>query len=250
MEFFMLRANKAEAGMSIIEIVIGLGIFGIFATASFKLYTDFTEHQWAARNQMQVKNEVGVATAAINKYFPGSIVLNSTTNPVMDSNIWQCVGGACSLRSDNRQDGIELVTSCESTQQHSILKKLSFENLSTLKAEDNCAICGVGERPKLDVVFYRSGVESGRLKFPKSSVTAGKVDGLVGMSLCFSVPARATAGGDVFDQWVVSLVPIYFSGSPKASDATSDLTSKFRSVRETLLLGPMEQLGSKIKVIK
>ncbi len=250
MGFFMSRENNSNAGMSIIELVVALGIFGILAAASYRMYGEFTEQQWSARNQVVVKQEVSPATAAINKYFPGAIVLNSPDNPVADTNTWQCSGGACSLRSDNRQNGIELLTSCESTQGNNILKRLSFEKLGTLSEADNCAICRTGERPTLEIIFYSAGTASGRMKYPKQPASSLDLKGLVGMSICFSVPPRTTPDGDAFDQWVISLVPVYFSRIPKGSDSDDQLQSKFVSVRESLMLGPMEQLGSKIKVIK
>jgi hypothetical protein len=209
-----------------------------------------TDSQWGVNNRLTVKENIQAATLAINKYFPAAVTLNNPTDPLTDAAVWSCSAGVCSLRSDNKQNGIEVLTRCGSSAVDPILKKTPFETVETMKAADNCMVCDAGQRPRVLVNFYQGGVVINTYRIPKNATTGRVSDGVVAMGLCFAAPPRTTASGQVYDQWVVTLVPMYFARPPKATDTSDDLKSILLSHRENIMIGPMEQLGTKMKVIE
>lgn len=245
----MSHENNNISGMSLVELLVSVGVLGVFLTGAYTIYNQFQERQWAVNNQLLVKEEMQSAARVVNKAFPAAITLNNPDNPMSDPNIWSCSGETCSLVSD-KQNGVELSGVCVPTKNSPILEKVPFHQVETVKASDNCFVCGEGKRPRILFKMYKNGAEVGQFKFPKTAGDAQRLLGIVGMSLCFSAPPRTQGADTFYDQWIVSLVPMYFAHYPKLTDTDSELKAKLASVREIIMLGPLEQLGSKIKVIK
>ena len=247
----MSRVTNKTSGMTLVEILVAMGIFALVMYFAFQTWDSISRQQWASSNKLLVKQQLVSVTSALAKFLPRTIQPNSTSDPLLDSSIWSCsANGPCSLVSDNRQDGIELLVQCSSTSGIRFLSKVPFEGLSTMNTADNCSVCNAGYRPIMTIKFYSAGVLTRQFQNP-SEMSANKTEGIIGMGVCFSAPSSGV-GPDpmVYNQWVVSIVPIYFSQLPRSAASSGDLGAILQSYRETLMLAPLDQLGSKIKLTK
>ena len=247
----MSRVINKASGMTLVEVLVATAIFPAVIYFAYQMWDGISRQLWASQNQLLSKEQLLSVTSAVKKFLPRTIQSNSTSSPLLDSSIWSCsTNGPCSLVSDNRQDGIELLVSCSSTSGMQVLSNTPFEGLSTMTSADNCSVCDAGYRPIMTVKFYSAGVLTRMFQVPSNS-SSNTTEGNIGMGMCFFAPASGVAPDPiVYSQWVVSFVPIYFSQLPRSAASSSDLKSILQSYRETLMLAPLDQLGSRIILTK
>lgn len=239
------NSGKKNAGMSTIELLIAFGITTLVAVGINRMWTTYSDSRWGTETLANIQADLTIIKSMIQDDVPKVISANSSSDPTASA-IWSCPdNGPCSFISDNRQNGIELTVSCVSTTSGGLLSLTPFSTLSTLPTGGDCSHCPAGKRPVMTVKKYSSGALKRTLQFPRSSGQENLV-GMIGLGMCFMAPPRVVGTATIYDQWTISLVPIYYKLPPKGTSAY--ISGILASRRENILLGPLGQLGSKITI--
>ena len=240
------NTGKKNAGMSTVELLIAFGIMTLVAVGINRIWTSYNESRWGTETLANIQADLTLIKSMIQDDVPKVIAANSSTDPTTVPAIWSCPDNStCSFISDNRQNGIELTVNCVSTTSGGFLAKTPFSTLSTLPTGGDCSHCPAGKRPVMTLKKYTSGVLKRTRQFPRNSGNENLV-GMIGLGMCFLAPPRVVGPSTIYDQWTISLVPIYYKLPPKSTSAY--LSGILASRRENILLGPLGQLGSKITI--
>lgn len=240
--------------MTLVEMIVAVGVTGIVIMGVTSVITDYQMQIWGRESVADALKSKDVVVDLLRAKVSGVISANSKTDPMANSAVWSCPsGGTCLFKggqitnSSGAIDGVELAVNCTSTTAIPVLSSAPFDTVANVGT--NCSSCPTGTRPMMTVKQYDNGTLLRTLKFPDPNAS-NKTKGLVGMGLCFSAPSYIDEDGTTkWDMWRITIVPVYFTATPKPTDSSTRIAAIFKANPEELMISGMAQLGSKMTVL-